>query len=478
MRHSQSSQLETFWLLCVSIFFYSCFGIINLFILVGSILFNYGIGLIIRHGKNNPRVPHSLSQWATAIGIGINILILCVFKYSHFLVGHFNLFFWFGRFSDIHVPVGMSFVTFVQIAYLVDIYRNEGNEICAHTLQDYLLFVVFFPKIMSGPIMRISEFLPQLDNIKISNIFFNLSVGVPIFFIGLFKKVVVADGLVRFIDPPFNAVTLGPSPSTISLWNAGILYTFQLYFDFSGYSDVAIGLGKMLGFDLPINFNSPYKARSIVDFWRRWHITLSDFLRDFIFIPLSVHSARNLWIYASLLLTMVLAGMWHGLGWTFLVWGGLHGIYLCICYGWTSMSQSWERNEFMNKLEAFLARIITFLAVVVAWVVFRSSDLKTAGHMLKEMFMLKYVPSVQGFYWATSCSLLIAASLLVVVCFFPNTQEIMGIAFQKNRTDTSPRSLKWWQWKPTFTWSLLTAGLILVVVVNISGLTPFIYFRF
>ncbi len=441
-------RLSLGWLMALSVLFYGLLALRSLPVILAIILFNYAIA----------------RTKAVSFGIFANLVVLLVFKFGRSFGVTFG------------VPPGISFLTFLQIAFLIDVSRDKELE--KVTFLDYVLFALFFPKIISGPIVRIKSFLAQLQQIKNADFSYNLSVGLVIFSMGLFKKMLIADQLSSFIDPIFDAASRGPA-SFFGAWKAALFYTFQLYFDFSGYSDMAIGLGKMFNIQLPQNFNSPYKAPNIVDFWRRWHITLSDFLRDYIFIPLSVRSTAMAWMYASLFITMTLAGVWHGSGWTFVVWGMLHGTYLCINYIWISFSR--ERGVFFaqNGFALFAARAITFVSVVIGWVIFRAADLGTAGRMLKGMIFLSPTLDLFAVWNKTSTAALVwLVGLFVVVFLAPNTQQIMAAVFQNQRDAANFSNNRWWQWKPTMSWSFVTSFLLFIDLMNVGHLAPFIYFQF
>ena len=309
-------------LVVASLFFYGWWNPAYLALLLVSITGNYVLGLMLHQDQQ--------SRIHLAAGITFNLGLLGYFKYAEFFsIGGTEYGSW--RLEDVALPLAISFFTFQQIAYLVDVYRGESAE---RDPLRYVLFVSFFPQLIAGPIVHHKEMLPQFLGMGRTGVTSrNLAIGGSIFLLGLGKKVLIADSLGGFADPMFNAVTAGVDPTLFEAWGVTLAYTFQIYFDFSGYSDMAIGLGAMFGLRLPINFNSPYKATSIIDFWRRWHMTLSRFLRDYLYIPLG-GSRRNVpGRYVNLMIVMLLGGLWHGAGWTFILWGGVHGIYLVINHG-------------------------------------------------------------------------------------------------------------------------------------------------
>lgn len=359
-----SCNIAKYFLILASLIFYSYWDISNLPILLFSVAVNYLIGCYLQKNRN---------IYLLVIGVVFNISYLVYFKYANFLIDNINYFFQ-TEFVNEHIglPLGISFFTFTQTAYLVDVYRGETKE---YTKSDFLLFVTIFPHLIAGPILYHKDIIPQfsvIDNYKIR--YNNLLDGILWFFIGLFKKVVIADRLSLTANTVFsNTANL----SFFDAWFGTIAYSLQLYFDFSGYSEMAIGLGLMLNYKLPINFNSPYRATSIIDFWRRWHITLSNFLKYYLYIPLggnkTGHHLRNIMI------TMLLGGLWHGANWTFLFWGGLHGIFICINHLWRKLD---------IKINSIFAWILTFNAVNFAWIFFRADNFSNAINIIHSMFLL------------------------------------------------------------------------------------------
>lgn len=323
------------WLAACSLLFYAWWKPVYLILIVASILVNYTIGKKMGVSRGRPK------KMLLILGVVMNLGVLAYFKYTNFIFENV------GRiigqdfdFNYIVLPLAISFFTFQQIAYLVDAYRGETMEV---DFSRYTLFVTFFPQLIAGPIVHHREMLPQFFNkVEHRKLIDNLAVGLSIFAVGLFKKVVIADSLSKWAQPTFAIADMGVSPTFFESWIGALAYTLQLYFDFSGYSEMALGLGRMFGIVLPINFFSPYKARSIIDFWRRWHITLSRFLRDYLYIPLGGSRCGPLRHHVNLFVTMLLGGLWHGAGWTFVIWGMLHAIYLTINHLWREW---WEGGQ-------------------------------------------------------------------------------------------------------------------------------------
>ncbi len=374
------------WLIFSSLFFYAWWKPVYLILLLGSIAFNFLLGSLLS-GKQTPRAPQSVF-WLT-IGIAVNLVVLGYFKYSSFFVTNFNhLTNSNFHFNKIILPLAISFFTFQQIAYLVDAYRGRTKT---YSLLQYCLFVTFFPQLIAGPIVHHSEMFPQFNKPGLLSInWSNTSIGVTIFAIGLFKKVVMADGLSTYATPVFSAAEQGVVIHFFEGWTSALSYTFQLYFDFSGYSDMAIGIAKMFNIELPQNFKSPYKSKNIIEFWRRWHITLSRFLKHYLYIPLGGNRKGNRRRYTSLMVTMLLGGLWHGASWTFVIWGGLHGLYLTLNHGWQQFCKSFgfnlKKSSFTGRC---VGRLITFLSVVVAWVIFRAESFSGAINVLSGMLGLQ-----------------------------------------------------------------------------------------
>jgi alginate O-acetyltransferase complex protein AlgI len=376
------------WLVGASIVFYAWWNPAYVSLIIMSILFNYGIGVSL---QDRPR------KIILIFGIIANLSLLGYFKYANFFVENLNILV---RgdfvFESVILPLAISFFTFQQVTYLVDTYRGETREL---NFLHYSLFVIFFPQLIAGPIVHHKEMMPQflkdtLYKLRVKN----LTIGLTIFFIGLFKKVVLADGIANNANSVFEAAEIGVQLTFFEAWGGVLAYSLQLYFDFSGYSDMAIGLARMFGVILPINFFSPYKSTNIIEFWNRWHITLSRFLRDYLYIPLG-GSRRGLpRRYINLMITMLLGGLWHGAGWTFIVWGGLHGSYLIINHGW-----HWLKKQFFKTGEgngftigSVMGWFITFLCVAIAWVVFRAETMDGAIRVYEGMFMLNGISIPQS----------------------------------------------------------------------------------
>jgi alginate O-acetyltransferase complex protein AlgI len=495
-------QLPITWLVFASFFFYGWWQPLNLPLIIVSILFNYSLGYFLSNVVENALLKKTL----VILGVVLNIGLISYFKYANFFISNFNhLFHTKLNLPPIALPLAISFFTFIQIAYLIDAYKGETKE---YTLLKYILFVSFFPHLIAGPIVHHYELLPQFDKPSIYKFSqTTLSIGLTVFIAGLFKKVIFADRIAEYSNLAFVAASQGIDLTFAESWVGALGYTLQLYFDFSGYSDMAIGASYMFGVKLPLNFNSPYKAISIVDFWRRWHITLSHFLRDYLYIPLGGSRHGEFRRYLNLVITMLIGGLWHGAGWTFIFWGGLHGFYLVVNHLYRSVRKSLGHNL---KNDSWLLRgagwLATFIAVVISWVFFKANNFTTATSMLKSMFGFNGITlpqfseayfgflrdfgiGFQGFTVNVGISQKYATFgiiiLLLIAWFTPNTQQWMG-KYNPALTEPieyyqAPWVQKVWQslsWRPNRTWTVLVAGLTSLSLLCFSRVSEFLYFQF
>jgi alginate O-acetyltransferase complex protein AlgI len=469
-----SSKGATIWLGLASLAFYAYWEIGNLPILLGSIAFNYGLGWLIsrRAGTFAGRVLLTLA-------VVINLVLLGYYKYGQFAVETANLAGFNFTVQKIILPIGISFFTFTQIAFLVDAYKGLVHD---HSLARYVLFVTYFPHLIAGPILHHGEMIPQFR--KYVPEYAHVAVGLTVFVIGLFKKVVLADSAAVWVGPVFSA----PDVSAVEAWAGVLAYAFQIYFDFSGYSDMAIGLSYILGVRLPLNFDSPYKATSIIDFWRRWHMTLSRFLRDYLYVPLGGNRKGPVRRYTNLLATMVIGGLWHGAAWTFVAWGALHGIFLVINHGWRLLAHRLGIPEDATW-RSVIGGPLTFVAVLIAWVFFRAETFDQAARLLKSMFFANGIAPAGSIARAVSFlgtpELLVlqpwmqCASLLFVlglVCWLlPNTQQFMT---------RHTAAIEYSAYKGPLQWRASLPNAVLIVVLAVTSFTlmtnhsPFLYFQF
>jgi D-alanyl-lipoteichoic acid acyltransferase DltB (MBOAT superfamily) len=476
----------TGFLAAASLFFYGWWNPAYLWLLCLSIAFNYGVGLAIARSDGVQR------SRLLILGIAGDLLVLFYFKYFNFLLGTLaGILALPAPSSEIVLPIGISFFTFTQIAFLVDTARGEVG---AYDFLRYALFVTFFPHLLAGPLYHHKEIMPQFaDAGATSKRAENLSVGLTIFIVGLFKKVVLADGVAFYAAPVFAAAATGGAPDLIASWGGALAYGFQLYYDFSGYSDMAIGAARCFGIVLPLNFHSPYKAVNITEFWRRWHMTLSRFLRDYLYIPLGGNRHGTARRYRNLFLTMLLGGLWHGAAWTFVAWGGLHGLYLMIHHLWQALraQHGWLPESF-GILGRFAGIALTFAAVTIAWVPFRATSFDAALRIIAGMFGGNGTAGPQGageslFGIAYGAALyggidqtMVLAGLALLTFLAPNTQEFMarfrpGLASYLDRFPAPPRRLEW-QARPA--WSLVMVAALLLALSRMSGVSPFLYYQF
>jgi D-alanyl-lipoteichoic acid acyltransferase DltB (MBOAT superfamily) len=446
------------WLAFASLVFYAVGNWQFVPLLVGSIAFNYFVGWLLIAKQLSPRTRFA----ALAAGVAGDLTVLGIFKYAGFFTANLNAVLSTGLVVDILLPVGISFYTFTQIAFLVDAYRGH---VARYALPHYALFVTWFPHLIAGPILHHRDMIPQFESKRSRHPDPHLVLcGLIIFAIGLFKKTCLADGIQPLVASAFEP---GFSPSFDQAWIGVLAYTFQLYFDFSGYSDMAIGISLMFGIFLPLNFNSPYKATSIIEFWRRWHMTLSQFLRDYLYIPLGGNRRGRILRYVNLMITMLLGGLWHGAAWSFVVWGALHGIYLCINHAWSNFGPAVAPR--FARLANAAAFILTFLSVVVAWVFFRADSIPSALFVLSRMAD----PATIAFGRAEMVYAAFIALYAAIAWLAPNTQQIMGYDHSNRVVGADPAA---WLRRPGFLYA--AAATLAFGVLGISQHSEFIYFRF
>jgi alginate O-acetyltransferase complex protein AlgI len=427
------------FLTAASLFYYSWWDVRCLPLILASMLFNFVMGRLILVPRRR-----SGQKICLALGVAANLLLLGYYKYTAFFVSSVNAFM--GTAFDVpHIvlPLAISFFTFTQIAYLVDVYTEEEFfREKQYGLLPYSLFITVFPQLVAGPILYHGDLIPQFsgrDFFKFSHE--NMCAGLTFFVVGLAKKTLIADGLSEAVDLVF----LGAREAMFfEAWLGAVAYTLQIYFDFSGYSEMAVGLCLMFNMRLPVNFDSPYQSLSIVDFWRRWHMTLSSFLKKYLYIPLGGNRHGRWKKGRNLFLTMLLGGLWHGAGWTFVVWGGLHGVYLLVNHAWRAGTAKLKGLGFDFALPKVVSWLITFVSVVVAWVFFRANDVGDAAALLKRMFNLKGVSLLSALsrleYPLLSALgrkrlfLLIALALFAaLIC--PNILRALGYRPESEKTD-------------------------------------------
>jgi alginate O-acetyltransferase complex protein AlgI len=457
------------WLFLASLLFYAYWMPEFTLLLIGSICVNFLIG-------NRIGAAHKINakRWLIA-GITANLLLLAYFKYANFFVDNLNLVL--GARWDIGrvlLPIGISFFTFTQIAFLADAHAKGIRE---YKFTHYGLFVTYFPHLIAGPVLHHAQMMPQFGNSETYR--WNgghVASGLAIFALGLFKKVVLADGISPYADAVFKPVDAGLFPDTHEAWLGALAYTFQIYFDFSGYSDMAVGLSWMFNVRLPFNFNSPYRALNISEFWRRWHMSLSTFLRDYLYIAMGGNRNGPVRRYINLAVTMVLGGLWHGASWTFVFWGVLHGLYLVLNHGFRAVCG----NVLLAHLDSsrvfkLLAWTLTMLVVIVAWVFFRAESFSGAWRMLRGMAGTNVAVSVHPLLWDAGLQLSAGFWWCLVlggVAFLmPNSNRIGTWILDTCRNHTLARA-----------WvgggALAAAAALVLVNTARDSVSAFIYFNF
>ncbi len=466
LNHKRLTEASKGFLVCSSLFFYSWWNVAYLPIILSSMVFNYVIGRSLNRECNNKNKGFS-KKLILFFGVTSNLLLLGYFKYSDFFIENINITLNANIGSlNLALPLAISFFTFQQISYLFDSHRQETEE---YDFLNYALFVTFFPQLIAGPIVHHKEMMPQFAKIKnkVKN-YRNIAMGLFIFSIGLFKKVVIADTFAAWATNGFDIAT---TLNLFEAWATSLSYTFQLYFDFSGYTDMAIGLALLFNIRLPINFNSPYKATNIQDFWKRWHITLSRFLRDYLYIPLGGNRKGGFRTYNNLMATFIIGGLWHGAGWTFIFWGFLHGLALIIQKLWGKLG---------IKLWTWLAWFITFNFVNIAWVFFRAKEWDDAIKVLSNMFSLNDVvlhPLLQnklsflsqyGITFGEMFTNIMGTKWTIILIFF----AFVLILLCKN----SIQKLN--SFKANMTSVIFTSILFYYSIISVNKISEFLYFNF
>jgi alginate O-acetyltransferase complex protein AlgI len=439
------------WLLAgASLFFYAWWNPAFLPLFLFSIAFNYSWALLLRRSSAREELQTEVRRKAVlGIGVAVNLALLFYFKYRDFFVSSVDVALgvhW--PMLRLALPLAISFFTFEQITYLVSAYRDEDGT---HDFVSYAMFITFFPHLIAGPIVRYREIYPQFNRRSVFGLdAANITPGLMIFAIGLFKKVILADTFRNYVEPIYDG-RLG-AVAFADAWGATLAFALQIYFDFSGYSDMAIGLARMFNVRFPENFNSPYQSTSIIEFWRRWHITLSFFLRDYLYIPLGGNRHGEVRRNVNLFITMLLGGLWHGANWTFVIWGALHGAVLAINHFWLKLGIA---------LPALVCWALTFLMATIAWIFFRASTFGRAWAILGA------TAGLNGFAWGTRYESLGGHQFvriligLAIVLLCPNRQTIMQ-----------------WEWANDYLYAGVFAVLTTVCLLSMANPPAFIYFQF
>jgi D-alanyl-lipoteichoic acid acyltransferase DltB (MBOAT superfamily) len=484
-----NKNLSLFVLVVASVIFYSYWDLKYLTFFGLSVFFNFLFCRAIVNSFGVKRKFYAISS------IVLNLLCLFYYKYSTFLfvdVSGFSS----NPFGSVILPLGISFFTFTQIAFLVDAWRGEVDHVKPLS---YAFFVSYFPHLIAGPIIHHKEIIPQVESKLFGNMkWMYISTGLSILVLGLFKKVFIADNIAYYADPVFSLVSdSAAAPTFFEGWIAALAYTFQLYFDFSGYSDMAIGLSLIFGIRLPINFNSPYKASSMIDFWRRWHLTLSRFFRDYVYIPMGGNRKGGARRTVNLFMTMLLCGFWHGAGWTFIVWGAYHGVLLLINH---LLHAIFPQRKKKGMAKTIIYRSVTFVLVVVGWVFFRAENLDGAFSIVNAMFggnglslsprILMLLPGLEDFSWIRSDGMLKNAVIPdfgfvpwiffagLIAFFAPNTQQMIGQYFKDTGQGEDDGISTKILWKPTTVWAMAISALAALSLSDMTKVSQFIYFNF
>lgn len=500
-----NSETAIAWLVFASLFFYGWWNPVYLILIISSMGVNYSTGYLINRFRDNRKK----AKFLLIVGILFNLSLLGYYKYANFFLENIGYILESEfRVRQILLPLAISFFTFQQLAFLIDAYKGITKE---YKFLHYALFVTFFPQLIAGPIVHHKEILPQfMDRKNLAFKMNNITVGLIIFSIGLFKKAVLADGIAAYANPVFSASDAGQHLDFFLSWGGVLSYTLQLYFDFSGYSDMAIGGARLFGIKLPLNFHSPYKALNIIEFWRHWNMTLSRFLRDYIYIALGGNKSGKIRRYLNLFTTMLLGGLWHGAGWTFIIWGALHGFYLMVNHIWRYIA---EKTNLLFLEHSTIWRgfcwLLTFLAVVIGWVFFRATSFDSALLLLQSMsgtsgFSIPNGIAVQlGPIRDTLNAIGITFTLgggkdfvvtyiwiiflLFIALVWPNTQQIMD-KFEPdfNKMTDNPITtffsnnflMRRVKFKLSFGWAFAMSICVTLGILSLSQVSEFLYFRF
>jgi alginate O-acetyltransferase complex protein AlgI len=516
-----STKSSLHWLILASLFFYAWWRPVNVLIIAPSILVNFVLARWLqRLGRDETRQRASLA--VLVLGIAFNVAFLGYFKYTYFLGTAINDVFG-SQLTLAHIvlPLGISFITFQKIAFLIDVH---SRRIESFTARDYCLFVLFFPQLIAGPIVHYREMMPQFHGLPRRFDAENVAVGVTLFLFGLFKKAVIADGLSPSVSLIYEQAGSAGGVSFLFAWIAALGFLLQLYFDFSGYTDMALGAARMFGIRLPPNFNSPLRAPSIIDFWLRWHMTLTRFLTAYIYNPLVLALTRRrlakglagfggrattVGAFAQLLvfptlLTMFISGLWHGAGYTFVVWGVLHGVYLAVNHAWRLVApRLWPERAAYERIMRPAGIVITLLCVAVSMVFFRSTTMGSAVDLLKGMAGLNGLTLPLSLYermgplagllqgagvsaqeWGGQelLRMMLAIPVLVsIVLFCPNTLQMLARYEPAIGVRPGPAYTffgKELQWNPSLAWAVGISAVAVIGILSVGGQSEFLYWQF
>ncbi len=511
------------WLIVVSLAFYGWWRPLNVLIIGPSIIVNFALASVLLRLNQNERSRRA-SKAVLLLGILFNVAFLGVFKYTDFIAGTINDVFSANLIlRHIILPLGISFITFQKIAFLIDV---QAGRVKSFTFQDYCTFVLFFPQLIAGPIVHYPEMMPQFHAAPCRFNLENIAVGLTLLLFGLFKKVVLADKIAPLITPLYERAAAGSEISFVMAWMAAIGFTLQIYFDFSGYTDMALGSARFFGVKLPPNFNSPLRASSIIDFWLRWHMTLTRFLTAYIYNPSVLwltrrrlakgrpgFSGRNATAgaFVSLLmvptiLTMCVSGLWHGAGYGFIVWGLLHGFYISINHGWRlTVARLWPDRRSYDRFIKPTGGLITFFTVSATMVFFRAPTMRSAVDLVRGIFGLNGVGlpqdllaklgplsgvlhrlGVNGEAWSSPDFIRAGewiCLLLFIALALPNTLQILGrfepaLGVRPASTRLAIARIKILEWGPSLPWAITMAAIGAIAVISIGGPSEFLYWQF
>jgi alginate O-acetyltransferase complex protein AlgI len=485
------------WVIAASLFFYGWWRPLNLLIIAPSVLINFVLArLLQRLGKQGS---HTAARVVLLLGITFNVAFLGYFKYSNFFVSAMNDAFGTQIFlARIILPLGISFITFQKIAFLIDVY---AGRIESFSLQEYCLFVLFFPQLIAGPIVHYREMMPQFHRVSCHFDKTNVSIGLTLFAFGLFEKVFLADGLAQFVTPVYDLATSGGSIALLPGWIAAAGFTLQIYFDFTGYTDMALGIARLFGVQLPPNFNSPLQTSSIIDFWLRWHMTLTRFLTAYIYNPLALWLTRRRaargrsgfvgqnkgpgafieLLMSPTLLTMFVSGVWHGAGYTFIVWGMLHGLFLSVNHAWRLWgAKLWRDKARYERVMRPAGFIITLACVAASMVIFRSANLKTATHLIQGMLGLHGIGLRSGIVPRRVALWIGASAFIALAC--PNTLLILSryepaLGWKPSPHDGATDKTRI-LWGPSLAWAAAVSMIMAIAMLNLGGQSEFLYWQF
>ncbi len=502
-----SRQWAILWLILTSLIFYGWWRPLNVLIIGPSIIVNYLIASFLLRLNQRGDSP-GLSRLVLAVGLLFNVAYLGFFKYADFVTGAVNDAFG-ANFTLLHIilPLGISFITFQKIAFLIDV---QAGRVKGFTFREYCTFVLFFPQLIAGPIVHYREMMPQFAAATCRFDKENFAVGLTLLFAGLFKKVALADSIAPLITPLYQHSAAGGHSPLLIAWMAAVGFTLQIYFDFSGYTDMALGLGRFFGIKLPPNFNSPLKASNIIDFWLNWHMTLTRFLTAYIYNPMVLAMTRrrvakgrpgygrnpSAGAFVSLLMvplitTMFISGLWHGAGYGFIIWGLINGVYLVINHGWRvyAAHRFRDRAAYARVMKP-LGFVLTFVGFTLSMIFFRATTVRSAIDLIKGAlglngFALSHGAAAIGATYGTDIkhALMWIAILLVIALLAPNTLQILAPyepALGVKPAQTAPviGKLRIPAWGPSLPWAVAVSVVAAVAVFMLGGPSEFLYWQF